>query len=238
MSLSSKVLARQIRRLPPAEAYVFDIDGTLLVARDLVHWNAFCRAMREGYGVEATLDGVPCHGMTDGLILRAALARAGIESAAFEANLPQALEIMRREVETNRQQFSMQVCPGIEELLRTLRTEGLLLGVASGNLERIGWQKVEAASLREFFSFGFFSDMCHTRADIFRNATSHVRGKLGARARTCFIGDTPHDVVAAREAGASVVAVGSGTFSFDELNACAPDVCVASCAELFYHASH
>jgi HAD superfamily hydrolase (TIGR01549 family) len=218
--------------LPPADAYVFDIDGTLLVAHDLVHWNAFCRAMREGYGVDATLDGVPCHGMTDLLILRAALARAGVESSTFEANLPRALEIMRREVEANRQQFSMQTCPGIEELLR--RLHGHMLGVASGNLESIGWRKLEAAGLREFFSFGCFSDSCHTRAEIFQNAIAHVRRQLGAQARTCFIGDTPHDVHAAREVGASIVAVASGIFSFDELNACSPDVCIAHCGELMY----
>jgi hypothetical protein len=38
-----------------AGAYVFDIDGTLLVTRDLVHWNALHQAMLEAYGVDATL---------------------------------------------------------------------------------------------------------------------------------------------------------------------------------------
>ena len=32
-------------KLPSADAYIFDIDGTLLVTKDLVHWNALHQAM-------------------------------------------------------------------------------------------------------------------------------------------------------------------------------------------------
>jgi phosphoglycolate phosphatase len=60
------------------EAYLFDIDGTLLVTRDLVHYNALNRAMREVYGVDTTIDDITYHGKTDLGILRAALARAGV----------------------------------------------------------------------------------------------------------------------------------------------------------------
>src|SRR3954453_19539785 len=83
--------------LPPADAYVFDIDGTLLVTRDLVHWNALHQAMLEAYGVDTTIQGIPYHGMTDLSILRAALAREGIVDGAFESALPEALEVVCRE---------------------------------------------------------------------------------------------------------------------------------------------
>src|SRR3954468_7702516 len=99
--------------LPDADAYVFDIDGTLLVTQDLVHWNALHRAMLEAYGVDATIEGIPYHGMTDISILRAAVARAGISDDGFESGLPVALEVVCREVESNRQQIVPQVCPGI-----------------------------------------------------------------------------------------------------------------------------
>jgi beta-phosphoglucomutase-like phosphatase (HAD superfamily) len=81
-----------------------------------------------------------------------------------------------------------------------------LLGVASGNLESVGWHKIEAARLRQFFSFGFYSDRCETRAGIFQTAVKRVRQALGPEARTCFIGDTPADVRAAKEIGALIVA--------------------------------
>lgn len=219
--------------LPPAAAYVFDIDGTLLNSRDLVHWNAFRRGMIEAYGVDATIEGIPCHGMTDISILRAALTRAGIANGEFEAQLPRAIEVLGREVERNQEQFRPQICPGVKDLLRALDGSGHLLGVASGNLESVGWHKIAAAGLREFFSFGSFSDGCENRAGIFRNAKSEAERRLGPRASVCFIGDTPADVHAAKEVGAPVVAVATGIFSVEQLTACGPSVSIADCSQLF-----
>lgn len=219
-------------KLPSADAYIFDIDGTLLVTKDLVHWNALHQAMVEAYGVDATIEGIQYHGMTDLSILRAAIARAGITDRAFEANLPKALAVLCREVERDRREIMPQVCPGIPYLLQNLKSQGKLLGVASGNLETVGWHKIEAASLRDFFSFGFFSDGCESRAGIFRKALEHVVAQIGRNARVCFIGDTPSDVRAAREIGAGIVAVASGTFSLEDLSACSPDVCISDCGEL------
>ena len=142
-------VVRPMKLLPPADAYVFDIDGTLLVTKDLVHWNALHQAMIEAYGVDATIDGIPYHGMTDISILRAALARAGVSDGAFKSALPAALEVVCREVEVNRKQIAPQACAGVPALLTKLRQRGTLLGVASGNLETVGWHKIEAAELRD-----------------------------------------------------------------------------------------
>jgi phosphoglycolate phosphatase len=219
--------------LPEADAYIFDIDGTLLVTQDLVHWNALHQAMLEAYGVDTTIEGIPYHGKTDLSILRAALERKGIGGRGFEGRLPRALEIVCREVELNRQDILLEVCPGIVQLLESLRGAGKLLGVASGNLETVGWHKIEAAGLRGFFSLGCFSDRCEERSGIFQNALEMVSLQLGSDPRTLFIGDTPSDIAAAREVGAQILAVSTGTFSFDELSACAPDLCVSHCGEFF-----
>ena len=55
------------------DAYLFDIDGTLLNSRDPVHYEAFLIAMRELGGRAISLEGVTLHGSTDPLILLAAL---------------------------------------------------------------------------------------------------------------------------------------------------------------------
>jgi phosphoglycolate phosphatase-like HAD superfamily hydrolase len=219
--------------IPPADAYVFDIDGTLLVTKDLVHWNALHQAMLEAYGVDTTIEGIQYHGKTDLGILRAALGREGISNRDFEAGLPKALEVVRREVEANHRKLAPVVCPGIIQLLESLKKQGKLLGVASGNLQTVGWHKIEAAGLRQFFSFGCFSDHNESRADIFRNALECVAAQLGPAASICFIGDTPSDVEAARAVKAKILAVASGTFSLEQLSACSPDLCVSHCGEFF-----
>ncbi|MBV9626230.1 MAG: HAD family hydrolase [Acidobacteria bacterium] len=218
---------------PRADAYVFDIDGTLLVTRDLVHWNALHQAMLEVYGVDTTIEGIPYHGKTDLSILRAALARAGVDDGRFRTGLERALVVIRRDVEAGHDAIIPMVCPGIPRFLESIQKAGKLIGVASGNLEAVGWRKIEAAGLKQFFSFGFFSDGCESRAGIFRNALTYIADKLGPWARTCFVGDTPFDIEAAREVGAAIVAVASGTFTFDELTACSPDLCLSDCGQLF-----
>jgi phosphoglycolate phosphatase-like HAD superfamily hydrolase len=215
-----------------ADAYLFDIDGTLLVTRDRVHWKSLHQAMLEAYGVDTTIEGIPYHGMTDLGILRAALARVGIAGLTFDMKLPYALSIVRREVETNRQWIVPEVCPAIPQLLVRLTAENKLLGIASGNLEAVGWNKLQAAGLRQYFAFGCFSDHSESRTAIFQQAVAEVRHRLGAPAKACFVGDTPEDIWAARRVDASIIAVSTGSFTSPELSSHHPDACVASCAEL------
>ncbi len=215
-----------------AEACLFDIDGTLLNTLDGTHYHAFHHAVRAIYGVDSSIDGVPVHGNTDIGILRAVLRREGISDAVFEAKLPAALEHMCAEVVRNAREIRAQLCPSVRELLEALRAAGKLLGVVSGNLEPVGWAKLRAAGLREFFAFGSFSDRNEQRAAIFRHGIEEARRRLGARASVCIVGDTPADVLAAQSVGAPVIAVATGIFPVEELRALHPEVCAACCTDL------
>jgi|SRR5579862_3951966 len=215
-----------------ADAYIFDIDGTLLVTKDLVHWNGLHQAMLEVYGVDTTIEGLPYHGKTDIAILRMALERCGIIGSHFEDRLPTALATVCREVAANCAALQPQVCPCIPELLTRFRHQKKLLGVASGNLEIVGWHKISAAGLREFFSFGCFGDKCETRADIFAQAVSEARKHLGEYASVCFVGDTPDDIRAARQVNARIISLSTGVYRFEDLAALHPDHCFPSCNDL------
>lgn len=215
-----------------ADAYLFDIDGTLLNAHGGTHMQAFHKAMDEVLGLQTTLHGLPVHGNTDIGILRAAVRRANYPESEFEERLPAVLELMRVEVARNRALLRAEVCPSVPELVRALWERGKLLGVASGNLESIGWLKIEAAGLRDYFSFGSFSDCWERRAEIFAAAVGEVKRRLGAEAQVCVVGDTPNDVQAAREIGIPVIAVATGIFPLEELRALQPDLCLPCCTDL------
>jgi phosphoglycolate phosphatase len=223
------------RKWIEADAYVFDIDGTLLNAFGGAHYNSFHSALQKHFGLQCKIDGVPLHGNTDTGILRAVLAREGVAPAEFDAKREAVFAEMCDEVEKNRAQVRSELCPGIGQLLARLREADKLLGLATGNLERIGWIKVEAAGVREYFSFGAFSDGHETRVDIFRDAIRQVKQRLGGSAVTCFVGDTIHDVTAAQAAGAPIIAVATGIFTSQELAEQQPDVCVKSCEDLLVH---
>lgn len=219
-------------RWDAADAYLFDIDGTLLNSRDAVHYFSFRDAARQVLGIEAGIDGVPVHGNTDPGILRAALRKSGVRDDVVEENLSKIVEHMCAEVQRNHAQMRPELCPSILELVCYLRGRGKLLGAASGNLEPIGWLKLEKAGLKDLFAFGSFSFPRESRAEIFEHGIAQAREWLGPHASVTVIGDTPSDIDAAHAVGPPVIALATGIFSFAELRACEPDACFGSGADL------
>lgn len=215
-----------------ADAFLFDIDGTLLNSRDGVHYWAFHNAMRRYFSVSSKIDGVPVHGNTDIGIIRAVLAREGVPESEVSDRMPLLLEHMCAEVAENKAGLRPELCPSVMELVQSLHAAGKLLGVVSGNLERIGWLKLEAAGLKSYFSFGCFSDRHEKREDIFRCGLEEVHRRLGPTAVVHIVGDTPSDITAARQVGTPVIALATGIFPREELLRHGPDACFPCCTDL------
>jgi phosphoglycolate phosphatase-like HAD superfamily hydrolase len=135
-------------------------------------------------------------------------------------------------VEERRHELDPILMPGVKEALRHLSERGALLGVATGNLEMIGWIKIEAAGLREWFRFGGFSDHFPERSEMVGHAARKARALAGEAATVCVVGDTPRDIEAARANNLSVIAVATGNFDFKALHALRPDACATSLADL------
>jgi phosphoglycolate phosphatase len=214
------------------DAYLFDIDGTLLNSRDAVHYNAFHSAIRTLLGCEARIDNVPVHGNTDIGILKAVTQAGKIPESALTAKRSEILQHMCEEVERNAADLRPELCPAIAAILQQLQSAGKLMAIVSGNLEPIGWRKLEAAGIRDYFAFGSFSDRNDTRVEIFQWGAAEARNRLGQHARVCFIGDTPSDISAARALNIPIVAVATGIYPLAELNQLGADACIACMEEL------
>ena len=214
------------------DAYLFDIDGTLLRSRDRIHFNSVADSVQRVTGFEITLAGVAIHGSTDTAILREAGAQAGISAATLEPHIQSILDAMGRTVEERRHELDLILMPGVKDTLTHLAERGALLGVATGNLETIGWIKIEEAGLREWFRFGGFSDHFPIRAELIGNAARKAKELAGTGARVCVVGDTPRDIEAARANSLPVIAVATGNYTFDALLELRPEVCASSLADL------
>jgi len=222
------------------DAYLFDIDGTLLRSRDRVHFDSVASSVHRVTGFEITLAGILLHGSTDTAILREACHQAGIPPSVLEERYDAILEAMRNCVVERQHELDPELMPGVKGVLHHLAQKGALLGVASGNLETIGWIKIETAGLREWFQFGGFSDHFPIRAELVAHAARKARELAGSGRelarkdglRICVVGDTPRDIEAARANFLSVIAVATGKSTFDELQQCQPEACVSSLADL------
>ena len=210
------------------DAYLFDIDGTLLNCTDAVHYFAFCDALTAIAGRPMNLDGVVAHGNTDVGILRDALGRAGIPDEQWRPHLHETKARMCAFVEREKHELCATALPGVTTALRHLRDRGAVLGVATGNLELIGRLKLQHCGLLEYFDFGGYSDLFEYRRDVFTSATKMARELAGKSAAICMVGDTPADIEAAKYNGLDVIAVATGIYSAEQLEAVRPSLCVTS----------
>ncbi len=214
------------------DAYLFDIDGTLLRNRDRIHRDSFVIGVQRVTGVDLEPVLFLTPGGTDPVILRDAFEKTGIPREVIEQQWDAMVEAIHNTCEERRREMEIRIMPGVEAVLAHLARRGALLGVATGNLEAIGWIKLEEAGLREWFRFGGFSDHFPVRAELVANAVRKAREMAGAGTRVCVVGDTPRDIEAAHANALPVIAVATGRFSFEELLEGRPEVCASSLADL------
>src|ERR1039457_2879039 len=76
------------------DAYLFDIDGTILRDPNRIHMDSLASSVRRVTGFEVTLAGIVLHDSTDTLILREACRQAGVPIDVLEARTEAILEAM------------------------------------------------------------------------------------------------------------------------------------------------
>src|SRR5258708_13920464 len=103
-------------------------------------------------------------------ILRVIPRRAGASGALIREAVPEISRAAERYYLRVCPALHDKHCPGVAPLLAKLTRRGILLGLVTGNLTRIGWRKLERAGLREYFRFGAFGEMASTRAVLARLA--------------------------------------------------------------------
>jgi phosphoglycolate phosphatase-like HAD superfamily hydrolase len=201
-------------------AYLFDIDGTLVRAGGSGA-RALAAVMRARYGVDDAVRGVGFGGRTDGWIVRELVVRAlGREPAAGEVETILADYLARLPLELP---TSLRVLPDADRVLTWLgaRPE-VRLGVATGNVAAGARAKLETAGLAHHFGFGGYGCDSTDRAELV--AVAIANSGIGAGDTAVVVGDTVHDVAAARACGARVVAVTTGADDRRALEAAGADV--------------
>ena len=210
---------------------LFDIDGTLLSAG-----GAGRRAVElaladvvDELGADISLESVEFAGRTDPWIVRSALTQYGVDAddALIGAVLQRYVEHLPRELELA---SAFEVLPGVASLLAKLSgLAHVTLGLGTGNTEQAAYAKLARGGLEGFFSFGGFGSDHTDRAELLRAGRDRGLQRVGAphaSAEVVVIGDTPHDVAAARAIGAYCVAVSTGSYDGAALRSAGASVVV------------
>ena len=210
----------------PNPLVLFDIDGTLVRRAGQHHREALVEAIRYITGLETTTDGVPVAGMLDRDILTTMMAQAGMRPRAIRTAMPEVVRKAQALYLETCPDLQRRVCPGVRRVLQKLDQHGVITGLVTGNLTRIGWTKLERAGLNHYFRFGAFAEEAHSRAGLVRVAVRHARSQkwLHKASPISLIGDHPNDILAARANSVRSIAVATGVVNYNDLLDYSPDI--------------
>jgi phosphoglycolate phosphatase-like HAD superfamily hydrolase len=206
---------------------LFDIDGTLVLTGG-AGLRAMNRACEEILGHTDALNGIQVAGRTDWIILHDSLRQIGreLDEDIFNALRQRYIERLGEEIE-HRGTGIKDVLPGVRPLVESLHArDDVFLGLLTGNFEDGARIKLEHFDLWKYFRCGAYGDDAADRNELVPFAVQRAiecgLPQLSPR-DVVVVGDTPHDVACARASGAFAVAVATGTYGVEQLQATGAD---------------
>ena len=201
--------------------YLFDIDGTLLRAGGAgsVALNAVFHAR---FGIERAMHDIDAGGRTDPWLVSQMFERR-LGRVPSDDEIASVLDAYYPELERALAAApAFRVLPHVHDTLDWLSTQPTAVGIATGNTATGARIKLERAGLAPRFTFGGYGCDSASRAALVARAIE--RAPACAKERIVVVGDTLHDVAAARACGVKVVAVATGSCSREVLDAAGADV--------------
>jgi phosphoglycolate phosphatase len=219
-----------------APVVLFDLDGTVLTFEGPAPGpgrTALDRAMRDIYALESASEGIRFAGGTDRGLARKLIERFGVaDDDAIERVIASYLVHLGTVLETRRYHPIGDVVAAVA----ALRGRGAAVGVATGNVRAGARLKLTSAGLESAFdlAMGGYGCDAEARAEIVRLGAERCARGAGidvAATRVVVVGDTEHDVRAARAIGARVIGVATNAAARVELEAARADAIVSACGD-------
>ena len=160
--------------------------------------------------------------MTDRAIIRGGLARMGLpaDETTIDGICAAYLTTLADEMPRS---AGFRVHPGVPDLLAALGDRAhVAMGLGTGNLRDGAQLKLARAAIDHHFAFGGFGCDHEDRPTLVHIGAERGAARLSVPLSACrvvVIGDTPHDVAAARALGAESLAVETGGIAAVELAA-------------------
>ena len=196
---------------------LFNIDGTL-VETSKGHVESYSYAFKTVLGIDASLKMIQYHGKTDRQNLREVLLACGVSEDVIDANMEDCVQAMCGYFESVKDTTEVNLLPGVVDTLDALEAAGELLGLVTGNLEKIARMKLAAVDLNRHFKFGGFGSDSVERPPLVEIARRRAEAfGFTEGDQTYLLGDTPSDMIAARRGGAKAIGVATGSYSAEQL---------------------
>ena len=205
--------------MPSPVLVLWDIDNTLLYTGGAGSIG-MRRAFHELYGVDDAFSKVEFSGRTDCAIFRDAARAHGIAPETLDHEQARFLDAYVPFLQAALAETRGALMPGVANLLAALEGHsGVTQALGTGNFKRGGEVKLAHFGIDHYFPGmpGGFGEEHEDRSVVIGAAIARLVDGTGAR--IVVIGDTPHDVTAARANGAFAFGVATGRDSEERLRA-------------------
>jgi phosphoglycolate phosphatase len=203
---------------------LFDIDGTLVDMKGAGR-KSFVRALKTVFGWDDDIAYVNFAGNTDLNVLLQVAEHHGLKLS--DEDRKRFFRQVPIELEQTAKAAELVIYPGVKALLETLSArKDVILSLVTGNVAASARIKLQQFDLHNHFVLGAFGDDHADRVEIARLAMRRIENKMREDQvmRGCFlIGDTPHDILAAKSISATAVAVATGKFTAEDLQKAGAD---------------
>ncbi|TLM97327.1 MAG: HAD family hydrolase [Actinobacteria bacterium] len=210
-----------VSRIEAIECVLFDLDGTLIDTLNLI-----LESMRY---TTATVLG---EALPDDVLMHNVGVPLAVQMEEFAPGRADELLAVYREHNARVHDVLVREYPGVDDGLAALSEAGFRMAVVTSKLHLVAQRGLDRFSLGRFFEFLLGSD------DVARHKPDpepllHAARLLGVAPERCaYVGDSPHDVSAARAAGMVAVAAQWGVASRERLVEAGAEYLADSMAEV------
>ena len=204
-------------------AYLFDLDGTLIDSIDLI-LRAYRHTAERHLSISPP-DSVWREGLGTPL-------RQQLSAVSQDPGLIEAMVVTYREYHFAHHEESVKAYPEMVDVVAALAGRGARLGVVTSKLRTGAERGLVATGLMEFFHTIVSADEV-TRHKPHPEPVQAALERLGVDAGDAvFIGDSPHDIAAGRDAGVATAGVLWGPFAREDLTRASADFLLESPSEI------
>ncbi|RLE79456.1 MAG: hypothetical protein DRJ51_07745 [Thermoprotei archaeon] len=206
-------------------AVIFDLDGTLLIMKLKVR-EAKERLIQRLKEIGVNIDRIDPKLSTEEIILETmkeyGFSRNYLMKLVDESYIPYELQAAE----------AAELREGVKEVLKELKAVGFKLAVASNSARRGVHLALENVSIKDLF------DVIVTRSDVNRMKPdgaliAETLRRLNVKpSEAVYIGDTVHDILAARRVGVKSIAISGGAHSISLILNSKPDILIKDIKEL------
>lgn len=180
------------------------------------------------YGIIVKVNLEKYEGLTSKQVAKEVLLEYGFDEKEIDPRLDRYLEDLPYSYYNVAWSDRIEVADGARDLLQAMEKKDLLVGIATGEAERVSKMRLGKVGIEQYFKFGAYGESGMIFNDILDRALKNAEELGVPRENGIFIASTPLLIKIANKTGVRAVGVETSNHSRDELKEAGADLVVKS----------